>query len=503
MIDSESSTGAWLTWLPLPSFRRVAAENSGTMSGTAYGHSSRTSRADRGGKGRHDVRPARSSRPGRGRPWRAQELREFAIQCIVSSVPWPVAQRRRPAYSTRRPLAGLPALGQPPRRQSRGHRDRAAGTARPELAATRPCRGGPPDLLFSRPEAEAELIALARREWPVGAESYHRQVFYGLGGLGGRAAVDALIDELLATRLEPTIQSGILDALRMPSLGAIDPDGRDRVLRHVATTDPQDPRLGVWLGALEGLPIREGGEILLQIMRRPHALPEVRRLAAGLLVGCSDQAVLHKAVQGYAQEADHEVRLELLRAARNWNLGIQRDAIRSCVLNEQAISDEREVALAVLLSLDQRDPDPMTGELLAALLPASLADPAFPLGDTVLDAAEQLPARCLPVLAAHIRQFAEAPLAAAWGTNPKAANALACRDPTTAVDLLLCARRRLARRLRDRQPRSARRVEFLGNIAGGSACKHSAALPSVVPARLRSNPSRAARMGPRNRAFGL
>ncbi len=171
----------------------------------------------------------------------------------------------------------------------------------------------------------------------------------------------------------------------------------------------------------------------------PPRYPEIRRLAAGLLVGCSDQAVLQQAIQGYAHEPDHEVRLELLRTARQRDLGIDRDAVRACVLDEQAISEEREVALAVLLYLDQRHPTPLTGELLAALLPASLADPAFPLGETVLGAAEQLPAGCLPVLAAHVRQFAEAPLAGSWGTNPKAAPALASCDPTLAVDLLLRA----------------------------------------------------------------
>lgn len=103
------------------------------------------------------------------------------------------------------------------------------------------------------------------------------------------------------------------------------------------------------------------------------------------------------------------------------------------------MSDEREVALGVLLSLDQPHPTPMTGELLATLLPASLADPAFPLGEIVLEAAEQLPASCVPILASHIRQFAEAPLTGPWRTNPKAASALARRDPISAVDLLLRA----------------------------------------------------------------
>jgi len=92
-----------------------------------------------------------------------------------------------------------------------------------------------------------------------------QQAIDSLAAIGGRAGTDGLID-LIFREDRTHVESVRMAAATLrnvdASRGALDPPGRDRILRRLAALPPDDWRIEHGLTALEGHPIRDGAAII-------------------------------------------------------------------------------------------------------------------------------------------------------------------------------------------------------------------------------------------------
>ena len=96
---------------------------------------------------------------------------------------------------------------------------------------------------------------------------------------------------------------------------ALDPLGRDQLLRRLAVVDPEEACVEFILTALEGYPIREGARIVAEFAADRGLRPEVRSRAADVLATAADRAIAERLVSAIADEQSREVTDALLKLA--------------------------------------------------------------------------------------------------------------------------------------------------------------------------------------------
>ncbi len=127
-----------------------------------------------------------------------------------------------------------------------------------------------------------------------------------LGALGTRDAIDALVDVVTGNIPLPPVQRRTASAtLRNTPIGrkALDPSGRDRLLRRLAALLPENPCVPTILAALEGHPIREGAGVIGELVVDRRLSPELRCEALHALATVADRTFIMEIVSRMDQEA--------------------------------------------------------------------------------------------------------------------------------------------------------------------------------------------------------
>jgi hypothetical protein len=144
------------------------------------------------------------------------------------------------------------------------------------------------------------------------------QAIDSLGAIGNRASVDRLVDYVIGVRKVPD-RCALMAAhvLRHcdASQRALDPTGRDRLLRRLAVLPADHAQVAFILTALEGFPIREGGKLIGRIVQDTAAPSNIRALAVRVLASVADRQLLEQLVAEIAAEQSREVADMLLQLA--------------------------------------------------------------------------------------------------------------------------------------------------------------------------------------------
>lgn len=253
---------------------------------------------------------------------RTAGLNDYAVQCVLQAVPGPVARR-----------GGLDALLSGPWQEYAGLEAPAGVTAREivRIRATLRAPPGDPEECHTaivragavRDEGCVPLLVRFLTTHDV-EEFLLQQAVYSLGQIGGRDAVDALVGVVVDQTFSADVTQAAIEALSANDYAALDPVGRDRLVRRIAASDPRDPRLADYLSCLEGYPVRDGAAVVLDVARSGAALPEVRAAAVEVLTWVTDPAVLRELAEGVVSENSHGVMKALLVLATTRRLALPR-----------------------------------------------------------------------------------------------------------------------------------------------------------------------------------
>ena len=255
-------------------------------------------------------------------------LSTWAIECMTNAVPRSVARREAldelltGEWET---FAGFDVRG---------------GATPVEVAAIRAALAD--SALSDEDQREAAIRAGAARDResvpgllgilyrPSATRETLEQVIFSLGLIGGRQATDALVRLVLG---EPAMTEELLmiAAAGLRNVGdgrrALDPVGRDRLLRRVAALPPDTPKLKFVFASLEGFPVRDGAKVIAEIAMKRDLAPDLRAEAIGALATATEQPLVQEVVSTIASEPSSHVATCMLRMAINRSLGVSLDWI--------------------------------------------------------------------------------------------------------------------------------------------------------------------------------
>ena len=151
------------------------------------------------------------------------------------------------------------------------------------------------------------------------------QVIFSLGLIGGRDAMEALISLVLGERpMADELVRIAVAGLRHVANGrkALDPRGRDRLLRRLTALSPEAPRVNFMLAALEGFPVRDGAAVVAQIAKDSRLDSDRRVQAVRVLATATEQAIVQECVSSIASEPAAKVAGSLLQVAVQRGLSV-------------------------------------------------------------------------------------------------------------------------------------------------------------------------------------
>jgi hypothetical protein len=250
---------------------------------------------------------------------RAAERKALPLQkvlCIAQAVPIGIAAREGV-------LALLPAAL---REDLRGD-DSAASSSRKRVANRALLRGGVKTseerwkaIVFAGAardrEAVGDLIAILGDD--ISAPMLSQQALESLGRIGGRQAIDALVD--VVTGKLPMVHEGVqlaVAALRYVANNekVLDAVGRDTILRRLAMAPLEDPTLESSLSALEGRPLREGADLVAAIASDRRLSAAVRRKAVDVMRTAVHRRLVETLLRSIESEPDRDVMQALMNLA--------------------------------------------------------------------------------------------------------------------------------------------------------------------------------------------
>lgn len=282
----------------------------------------------------------------------AGNISNWAIECITNSVPKAIIRKEgfdRLLSGEWGDYFGMQAAGGATTEQKASIRavltsptaDRAdrreavirAGAARDEAAI-------PMLLKFIEDEAEDETV----REKAV--ES--------LGTIGNRAAVDILVSLLTGDRSasEPMANMAVW-VLRHTghNAKALDPVGRDQLIRRLAVLPIEDRRLLRILSAIERHPVRDGAELITEFVLRKDVGQELKLRAALTLSSVSDRELVEQGVSTITEQEDRGVATSLLHAALDRSMIVDIKWLQERIAAARDVAKRREFVIAFMQML--------------------------------------------------------------------------------------------------------------------------------------------------------
>jgi hypothetical protein len=305
----------------------------------------------------------------------AEGLDNWAIQCIVDAVPKPVARKERLdelLHGLWRDYAGYAARGGATDADRKAVRSALESHATPRddlweaIIHAGAMQDGPSVPL---------LVSLLRERAKDGELGQH--VIDILGTIGGREAVDALIDVVTGTI--PASADNIRSAIaalrhRGSTRKALDPPGRDRLLRQLAVRPPESPQVYSILAALEGCPLREGVALIAEIARSATYSPSLRSVATQALAAAIDRRQIQKLVLDVETETSDSVIDGLLNLAIFRSLYVPLGWLEKQILAARDKNKRRELLTAFLIVLplatgtEREQAERLLGRLLSQAL---------------------------------------------------------------------------------------------------------------------------------------
>jgi NACHT domain len=259
-------------------------------------------------------------------------LDNWAIQCIVDAVPASVArdeQLDELLSGEWRDYAGFDARG------GATHQDFDAiravlenpSSAEDDLREAAIHAGAAGDASLVPP-----LVNLLSEDFRFPA--VQETVLDSLGAIGGREAVDALVGVVLGMpRLTKDAVTAAIGVLRHygHNKKALDPVGRDRLLRRLCVVPADAGKTEPILRALQACPIREGDAVIEQIAVDGTASAGVRATAVFALMGVVDRSRLQRLIRTIASEPLGEVVDAMLLLALIRSLAVPREWLEAKV----------------------------------------------------------------------------------------------------------------------------------------------------------------------------
>ena len=200
--------------------------------------------------------------------------------------------------------------------------------------------------------------ALVRKLNTCQSDKVIRRIIFALAHIGGRRAVDSLVEGLLNPALQEYSDSFQV-ALQVEYIGAIDPEARDAILDRVAAMPVNDPRLPAALNCLRKLPVLDGAGVVLGCLQSTTASSAVRVAAANVLKACRNSDVARVALELARDEGDTDVRTALYGIASRHDFPEAVPWLRAVVLDSTRSDGERSEVLNALngMAKETRSPD--------------------------------------------------------------------------------------------------------------------------------------------------
>jgi hypothetical protein len=182
-------------------------------------------------------------------------------------------------------------------------------------------------------------------------ERVREEAVTSLGRIGGKAAVQALLDILLNRPDDETLARMSATAFLTPSSRRIclDPCGRDRLLRRLAAMPAASINAKYLLMVLDTIPIRDGAEVIAELATSSAATLEVQQQAIAVLKCVTDRRLLER-LTNKIDERPPELKLMWLNLAWERSLPLPLAWLKR-QLNRSRNRIEREQLLRVLLQV--------------------------------------------------------------------------------------------------------------------------------------------------------
>ena len=283
------------------------------------------------------------------RALKAPRLDDWAINCIMDAVPLPVARQH-----------GLDRLLKGPVGDFAGF-DARGGATPEELEVIRARLTKPGTRHQDRRQAVVHAGA-ARDSGSVGPLleiltddalpiELRCQAIDSLGAIGGRVAVDALVATAIGDITLPEECTSMACAVLRhcgTSQRALDPVGRDRLLRRLAALPAEEPRLHFLLMALEGYPIREGGAVVAQVAQQAAVRGSTRAAAVLVLATVADRQLAQRVVATIESESVSVVVDTLLLLAIQRSLSVPLTWLAGKVMASRQALHQRQLLTGYL-----------------------------------------------------------------------------------------------------------------------------------------------------------
>ena len=235
-------------------------------------------------------------------------LDNWAIQCVVDAVPKSIAIQER--LDELMPgewgdYAGFDARG--------GATSEECEALRSVLTAPAPARDDLRTAIIHagaarEPGAVPALVNMLASGFDD--VDLQQQAIDSLGAIASPDAVNALVDVVLGDR--PLVDASASMAVAVlchggGKRGALNPIGRDRLVRRLAALSPNDKRLSRILATLEGHPLRDGIAVIDLLARRTEGDVAIRIAAVRALTGAMDRTLVQRLLSTIESEPVGEV----------------------------------------------------------------------------------------------------------------------------------------------------------------------------------------------------
>jgi WD40 repeat protein/nucleoside phosphorylase/energy-coupling factor transporter ATP-binding protein EcfA2 len=194
--------------------------------------------------------------------------------------------------------------------------------------------------------AVPDLIEMLRPGFPD--HESQKEAIDGLGQIGGRASVEALTDVLVDVGRPEELAGHASAALSLQGSAALDPAGRDRLLRYIAASDPVSKRLGDVFYALMDYPIRTGTEVVEEVATCLELPAKLRVAAIRVVASATDRDVVQRVASSVTLERDGAVVQALCRLAMDRSANLSPEWLEERIEGEPNDA-QRTLYLAVYL----------------------------------------------------------------------------------------------------------------------------------------------------------